>query len=73
MKPWILCLAIAGKVAIRHTEAATSISIGVLNPCRGLNSLPGCRAHPDIPHASANHYDHGCTKINRCRVFEDRN
>ncbi|KAK2631672.1 hypothetical protein EUGRSUZ_L02596 [Eucalyptus grandis] len=67
MKPWILCLAIIGMVAIHHAEAAPTISKGVLNPCEGPNPPPGCHADPQASRTPANEHDRGCSKIDRCQ------
>ncbi|KAF8028767.1 hypothetical protein BT93_E1428 [Corymbia citriodora subsp. variegata] len=70
MRPWILCLAIIGMVMIRHAAAATPISTGVLDPCKGPNPPPGCKANPHAPPTPANYYDRGCVKFNGCRDGE---
>ncbi|KAF8028765.1 hypothetical protein BT93_E1426 [Corymbia citriodora subsp. variegata] len=67
MRPWILCLAIVGMVVSHHAAAATPISIGVLNPCKGPNPPPSCHAHPHAPPVPAKDYNRECLKFHRCR------
>ncbi|KAI6706299.1 hypothetical protein NL676_009261 [Syzygium grande] len=67
MRPWILCLAIVGMVVLHHVEAATPISMAVLDPCKGPNPPAGCHANPQAPRTPANEYNRGCHKIHHCR------